>query len=204
MDKVWEGWEEVTAVHSVHLAPVYLAPERVEEGVNEYLKTYLHRYDPMLKAIPVAFSRVDWSLAGAVGRLLNDSPQVHFEVRVRWTCFTPQPGLVVKGQVKRLDSSGLLVSLFEEHFDEDEWTALSLFVPSADFRDEWQLVGNDYNGEEYESGEGWEALPGAQNQVPTVGDQITVVVSGPGGPTGILGRLKKARRAVDGFTVVSN
>lgn len=207
-EEEWEGWEEVTAVHPVHLAPVYLSPDRIEDGVNQYLHTYLHRYDPMLKSIPVAFSRVDWSLAGAVGRIINDSPQVHFEVRVRWTCFTPHPGLTVVGRVKRIDGSGLTVSLFHEHdADSEDTDSLQVFVPSADLRDEWQLIEPVYQddcfdgGDDYNGGQRWEALPGAVNQVPKVGASMAVVVSGPGGPTGILGRLRRVKRAKDGFTV---
>lgn len=127
------GWEEVTAVHPIHLQPCYLSSkENLEEGVHRYLCTYLYKYDPVLKCIPVAFSRVDWSMAGGVGQVLGDSPRVHFNVRVRWTAFTPQSGLEVEGTVINLDVTGLLINLIN-----DEEAHLKALVMAADLKEEW-------------------------------------------------------------------
>lgn len=182
----------MTAVHPIHLQPRYLncTKELLEEGVKAYLNTYLCKYDQGLKLIPLAYSRIDWSLAGPCATVISDSPRAHFEVRVRWTGFVPTPGLEVTGRVVCLDGTGMTLSLL----DDELGIKLLVLVSAADLREEWTWENtNEWNSS------GWKALSSAQkhnsNNVPNVNEQYTVVITGPGGPTGILAKLKRGMNA---------
>ena len=165
-------WEEITAIHPVHLAPKWLGD--LEAGVDAYLKSYLYSYDPIMEAIPMAYSRIDWSLlsdSGGKASVINDNPQVHFEVRVRWTVFVPKPGYVTEGMTCALDGTGMTVKIMDN---------LLIVVPSSDLIMDWE----EDNGFWYKRRDS--VIP-----VPQVGQQVSVVISGTGGPTGVLGRLKR-------------
>jgi hypothetical protein len=187
-----EGWEEVTAVHPIHLQPCYLnsTKELLEEGVKAYLNTYLYKYDQGLKCIPLAYSRIDWSMAGPFAAIIGDSPRAHFEVRVRWTGFVPTPGLEVTGRVVSIDGTGMTLSLL----DEDLEIKLCVLVSASDLRGEWTWESSDgWNS----SDSLWKPMPTSRNRVPNVNELFTVVVLGPGGPTGILAKLPENKSKHD-------
>lgn len=106
-------FEEVTAVHKLHLAPCCLGDLRA--GVEAHLDTLLMKYSPKLTGVPLCYSRVELvdetvppSPASASrpansvipsAAIIYDNPCVHLQVKILWSLFTPRPGVCLLGTV---------------------------------------------------------------------------------------------------------
>lgn len=105
-------FEDVTAVHRLHVAPCYLGDLRA--GVEAHLDALLMKYSPKLAGIPLCYSRVELvdetvPLPAAGGGSSNsaipsaaivyDNPCVHLQVKTLWSLFAPRPGVRLPGTV---------------------------------------------------------------------------------------------------------
>lgn len=105
-------FEDVTAVHKIHVAPCYLGNLRA--GVEAHLDTLLMKYSSKLAGVPLCYSRVELvdetalssssggSTANSVipsATIIYDNPCVHLQVKILWSLFTPRPGVRLPGIV---------------------------------------------------------------------------------------------------------
>lgn len=110
------AFEDVTAVHKIHVAPCYLGNLRA--GVEAHLDALLMKYSFKLAGVPLCYSHVELvdetvlssstssSLSGSMVNLvipsaavIYDNPCVHLQVKILWSLFTPRPGVRLSGVV---------------------------------------------------------------------------------------------------------
>ncbi|KAJ3400345.1 hypothetical protein HDU80_007065 [Chytriomyces hyalinus] len=108
-----------------HLAPCFIGDHL--RGVHEQLDSYLMRYIPELKGVPISYSNVH--IVEDAGNVLYDSPNTHFNATCRFVLFAPTEGSILVGLVNKVSSDhiGLLVhgvfnaSIAAEHVRKTEF-----------------------------------------------------------------------------------
>ncbi|KAJ1567854.1 Etoposide induced 2.4 mRNA, partial [Cladochytrium tenue] len=97
----------VSAKLFVHLAPAFAAD--VWAGVHDHLSRFLMKPMPELGGVLVAYS--DVAILEEAGKVMYDSPYVHFHIRATFTLFSPLVGAPIVGIVNKVsaDHIGLLV-----------------------------------------------------------------------------------------------
>eukprot|EP00128_Syssomonas_multiformis_P017371 Colp12_sorted_trinity150504_noHs@9167 len=140
MEGIPSPFKTVVARLQIHMAPRYLG--NVMEGVFEQLNQILMKYSNEVEGIVVSYSNVE--VLEKAGKVMNDTPHIHFMVKVRLLVFSPKVGSKLVGKVSILGSDhiGLLVhGLFN--------ASVSREAISADFEFDEQ-AGNWYNSENSE------------------------------------------------------
>ncbi|KAJ1555375.1 hypothetical protein HK096_002645 [Nowakowskiella sp. JEL0078] len=91
----------------IHLPPRFASNPM--DGVDQYLSRLLLRFVPEVDGIVLAYS--DVRPETSCGRIINDSPHLHFYIRVRFTVFRPERGNLLDGVVNKVspDHMGLLI-----------------------------------------------------------------------------------------------
>ncbi|KAI8824590.1 hypothetical protein BJ741DRAFT_541384 [Chytriomyces cf. hyalinus JEL632] len=108
-----------------HLAPCFIGDHL--RGVHEQLDSYLMRYIPELKGVPISYSNVH--IVEDAGNVLYDSPNTHFNATCRFVLFAPTEASILVGLVNKVSSDhiGLLVhgvfnaSIAAEHVRKTEF-----------------------------------------------------------------------------------
>ena len=98
--------KEQTTEHIV-LHPRYLGC--VRKGVQEHLKSKLMRHSDILNGVPVNYEA--FKIEQRTGSILEESPYIHFDVKVNIILFKPTIGSTLVGTVNKLgvDYVGCLV-----------------------------------------------------------------------------------------------
>ncbi|KAI9324006.1 DNA-directed RNA polymerase I complex subunit Rpa43 [Obelidium mucronatum] len=108
-----------------HLPPCFIGD--FLRGVNEQLNSYLMKYIPELKGVPLSYSNV--KIEEKVANVLYDSPFCHLHATCTFTLFAPREGSTIVGIVNKVSSDhiGLLVhgvfnaSIAAEHIQKTEY-----------------------------------------------------------------------------------
>lgn len=92
---------------NVTLSPSYIGNCRI--GVEESLNACLMRYREDLKGVIVCYSKLQ--LMQRTGKIIDETPDVHFNVRAQALVFRPTPGMKLVGTVNKISSGyvGMLV-----------------------------------------------------------------------------------------------
>jgi len=100
-------FKEVTVSLYVHLHPFYLG--NVQGGLDNHLNDYLMKYNSELKGVVLAY--YDMKINDNYGKILSDTPYIHFHVQTKMLLFSTQEGDKIVGKVNHLgeDHIGLLV-----------------------------------------------------------------------------------------------
>ncbi|KAJ3008765.1 UNVERIFIED_CONTAM: hypothetical protein HDU68_002964 [Siphonaria sp. JEL0065] len=108
-----------------HLPPCFIGD--FMRGINEQLNSYLMRYIPELKGVPLSYSNV--RIQEKAAKVLYDSPHCHLHATVTFTLFAPKEGTQIVGIVNKVSSDhiGLLVhgvfnaSIAADHIRKQEY-----------------------------------------------------------------------------------
>ncbi|KAJ3348439.1 hypothetical protein HDU83_001325 [Entophlyctis luteolus] len=115
----------VTARIYFHLAPCFIGD--FTRGIKSQLDSYLMRYIPELKGVPLAYSNI--KILDDAAKVLFDSPFCHVYASVNFVMFAPRIGSLQVGVVNKVSSDhiGLLVhgvfnaSITSEHIRHNEY-----------------------------------------------------------------------------------
>lgn len=95
--------------HTEHmcLPPSYIG--RLKEGINEELSRKLMKFCEKLEAVIVAYDRIE--LLQRHGSIVDESPFLHFDVKVKYIVFKPEVDSKLVGEVNKFgyDHIGCLV-----------------------------------------------------------------------------------------------
>lgn len=91
-------FEDVTAIHEIHLAPCHLGD--VQKGIINHLDRLLLRYSTKLQGVPLCYSKTELQQPSAP--ILYENPCIHIPVKVLWTIFAPRPGARLSGRINAI------------------------------------------------------------------------------------------------------
>jgi len=117
-------FQEIEAIVMVSLLPQCL--EDPGGHIRKSLNGMLMKYNPIFSGVPIAFSEIGLAPGAAHGKIFEEMPHIHFDVKCTALAFCPIPGNKVQGVITQIASThiGLLVcgifnaSIAAENMDE--------------------------------------------------------------------------------------
>jgi DNA-directed RNA polymerase I subunit RPA43 len=99
--------KELTLQMLIHLPPSYLGD--IKAGIEYKLNKFLMRYLEPVQGIMLAYS--DIKLLSDTGKIIHETPHIHFPIQFKAICFVPTIGSPLVGKVNLVgaDHLGLLV-----------------------------------------------------------------------------------------------
>ena len=104
-------------VHLTHLTPqmkicVSLLPSDIADiyaGIRRNIYQFLMRYNESVGGVLLAVSDLSFPDGAREGRISDEMPHIHFDVKAKAQVFCPRPGHVLEGRVNK--ASGGVCSL---------------------------------------------------------------------------------------------
>tara|TARA_R110002050_G_scaffold262974_1_gene403260 strand:- start:655 stop:1395 length:741 start_codon:yes stop_codon:yes gene_type:complete len=101
------GFRRVNAVFPAHIYPSQLSD--IERGYAEFMESYVLKFVPSLQGAVVSFKDVEAS--SELGRIMNDQPEIHVDLKASFLVFSPKPGEELTGIVSNIgyDHVGVVI-----------------------------------------------------------------------------------------------
>ncbi|CAM9600421.1 unnamed protein product [Ectocarpus fasciculatus] len=102
-------FEEVELKMCVSLLPSDIGD--IYAGIRRNIYQFLMRYNEALGGVLLAVSDLSFGDGAREGRIQDEMPHIHFDVRAKAQVFRPRPGHVLQGRVNKVTSThvGMLV-----------------------------------------------------------------------------------------------
>lgn len=98
--------------HDGHLCPhaqlkirVSLLPSDIGDiyaGIRRNIYQFLMRYNECLGGVLLAVSELSFAEGEREGRIMDEMPHIHFDVKAKAQVFRPRPGHVLEGRVNKV------------------------------------------------------------------------------------------------------
>lgn len=75
-------------------------------GIRRNIYQFLMRYNEALGGVLLAVSELSFGNGAREGRIEDEMPHIHFDVKAKAQVFRPRPGHVLEGRVNKVGTSG--------------------------------------------------------------------------------------------------
>lgn len=126
------------------------------EGIKQQLNKMLLKFSDELKGVPITYSDIHFPVGKEFGRILDEQPWIHADVRTTMIVFQPCVGLSVRGRINKVSASYvslLIYGMFNASISDTQ-----LHSKSYSYREETQQWINESTGSEYGEGDHVECI----------------------------------------------
>lgn len=87
-------------------------------GIRRNIYQFLMRYNESLGGVLLAVSELSFGDGAREGRIEDEMPHIHFDVKAKAQVFCPRPGHVLEGRVNKVGAVDQLIMLKREEEEE--------------------------------------------------------------------------------------